>query len=283
MLLHNKEKFKQLSVVENPKYIVFCDFDETYYSHNLDRKKQQKLYELEDYLVQKSEKQQLMFGWVTGSSIESVLEKMEKANFRFFPHFIASDLGTEITYFSRQKFGLSDSDWDLRLEKTNFSIAKVQEIIQSLQEDYQMYLEAQTQLGSSRFKNNFYYKEQNKTIDEYNLSVIRKKAEQNGISVNINKCNPLAGDPEDSYDVDFIPFGTGKDKIVAFMLNKYGVSLGNSFAFGDSGNDLQMLKSVKHGYLVENATGEAKSFHSNVAMGEYSEGILNTLKSIINE
>ena len=283
MLLHNKEKFKQLSVVEKPKYIVFCDFDETYYSHNLDQRKQQKLYELEEYLVQKSEEQQLMFGWVTGSSIESVLDKMEKGNFRFFPHFIASNLGTEITYFSKQNYGESDLDWNLRLQKTNYSMSKVQEIVQSLQQDYQIYLEAQTQLGSSRFKNNFYYKEHNTTIDEHNLSIIREKAEQNGISVNINKCNPLAGDPEDSYDVDFIPFGTGKDKIVAFMLKKYGVSLGNSFAFGDSGNDLQMLKSVKHGYLVENATREAKSFHSNVAMGEYSDGILNTLKSIIKE
>lgn len=283
MLVNKKEKFKQLSMVENPTYLVFCDFDETYYPHSMDRKKQQKLYELEDYLAEQSEKRQLMFGWVTGSSLESVFHKMDKGGFRLFPHFIASNLGTEITYFTQQHFGMSDQDWSLRLEKANFSTSVVHEIIQTLQEDYDIYLEPQTQLGSSRFKKNFYYKEQNKDVDTYNLSVIRKIAEQKGICVNINKCNPLAGDPEDSYDVDFIPSGTGKDRIVEFMLNKFDVHFDHTFAFGDSGNDLQMLKSVKYGYLVENATNEAKNDHSNISIGEYSAGILHALKGIIRE
>lgn len=43
-----------------------------------------------------------------------------------------------------------------------------------------------------------------------------------------------------------------------------------------------MLQAVRHGYLVENATEEAKKTHSMLAQGEYSIGILNTLKHIIN-
>ena len=56
-------------------------------------------YELEDYLEQKSKDGELIIGWVTGSSIESIIDKMGRGKFRYFPHFIASDLGTEITYF----------------------------------------------------------------------------------------------------------------------------------------------------------------------------------------
>lgn len=111
---------------------------------------------------------------------------------------------------------------------------------------------------------------------------IKEIAEQYQVGVNINRCNPLAGDPEDCYDVDFIPIGTGKDEFVKFILGKYDLRRENAIAFGDSGNDLKMLKAVQHGYLIQNATEEAKKAHSMLVQGEYSIGILNTLKHIIN-
>ena len=52
----------------------------------------------------------------------------------------------------------------------------------------------------------------------------------------------MAGDPENSYDVDFIPLRTGKPYIVDFILDKFAIERENSFAFGDSGNDVDMLK-----------------------------------------
>ncbi|GGE16230.1 kanosamine-6-phosphate phosphatase [Marinithermofilum abyssi] len=282
MLLSKKAKFKSFSNITSPRHIVFCDFDETYYPHSMNGDRQHYLHELEDYIEKKANNGELMIGWVTGSSVKSVLDKMERGNFRFFPHFIASDLGTEITYFTEDHFGKRDSGWDSRLKNGNFSKGKSDEIIQLLQEKYQIYLRAQTQLGSSRYKRNYYYQEQNESVDEKNFLAIKTVAQQYGVAVNINRCNPLAGDPEDCFDVDFIPTGTGKDEIVRFMLNKYKVKPENAFAFGDSGNDLRMLKVVKHGYLVENATEEAKNAHAKIATGEYSIGIINTLKSIID-
>lgn len=53
MLLSKKSEYKTLPKVEHPKYIVFCDFDETYFPHTIDEQKQQDIYELEDYLEQK--------------------------------------------------------------------------------------------------------------------------------------------------------------------------------------------------------------------------------------
>ncbi|GGE09138.1 kanosamine-6-phosphate phosphatase [Marinithermofilum abyssi] len=219
--------------------------------------RQNYLHELEDYLEQKSKEGQLIIGWVTGSSVESVLDKMETGNFRYFPHFMASDLGTEITYFTEDNLGKRDLEWDSCLKNRVFSKEKISEITNLLQKEYQIHLHPQTQLGDSRYKCNYYYQEQNEWVDEKNFSAIKTVAELYGVAININRCNPLAGDPEDCFDVDFIPTGTGKDEIVWFMLDKYKVEPENAFAFGDSGNDLRMLKEVKHGYLVENATQEA--------------------------
>ncbi|PGE98030.1 HAD family hydrolase, partial [Bacillus pseudomycoides] len=50
---------------------------------------------------------------------------------------------------------------------------------------------------------------------------------------------------------------------------------------GDSGNDLKMLQAVKFGYLLENATSEAKNGHERLTIGSYSEGILNTIKELV--
>lgn len=281
MLLNKRAEFKLFSNVNNPKYIVFCDFDETYYPHNMSKDRQRDLYELEDFFDQKSKDGSLVVGWVTGSSIESILDKMERGNFRFFPHFIASDLGTEITFFSEHNFGKQDTEWHSRIKSEEFTEDKIEEIIHLLSEKSNILLSPQTQLGSSRYKRNYYYQEQNEAIDKNNLLTIETICKQYGVAVNINRCNPLAGDPEDSFDVDFIPVGTGKDEIVRFMLEKYKLQPEDAFAFGDSGNDLRMLQAVKHGYLVGNATQEAKNAHPKISAGNYSQGIIRTLKSII--
>ncbi|MDO8224384.1 HAD-IIB family hydrolase [Bacillus cabrialesii] len=280
MLLSKKLEYKTLSMVEHPKYIVFCDFDETYFPHTIDEQKQQDIYELEDYLEQKSKAGELLIGWVTGSSIESILDKMGRGKFRYFPHFIASDLGTEITYFSEHNFGQQDNEWNSRINE-EFSKEKIEILVKQLHENHNILLNPQTQLGTSRYKHNFYYQEQDEISDKKNLLVIEKICEEYGVSVNINRCNPLAGDPEDSYDVDFIPMGTGKNEIVKFMLEKYNLNTEKAIAFGDSGNDVRMLQAVGNGYLLKNATQEAKNLHQLITDSEYSKGITNTLKKLI--
>lgn len=66
-------------------------------------------------------------------------------------------------------------------------------------------------------------------------------------------------------------------------MNLYKVPLTNTIAFGDSGNDVEMLKTVQHGYLLANATAEARSLHNKVTQSVYSKGILEVLKKIFGE
>ncbi|MFP3324958.1 HAD family hydrolase, partial [Planococcus sp. SIMBA_160] len=116
-------------------------------------------------------------------------------------------------YTSDAQIGQPDAEWMKRLDAQGFSDAKIEDILQTVREKG-ITLKAQTQLGSSGYKKNFYYQEQDERTDLHHLSFIQTLAKERGVAVNINKCNPLAGDPADCYDVDFLPVGTGKDEIV---------------------------------------------------------------------
>lgn len=278
MLLEYKDSFVRLEHPRKPKHLVFCDFDETYFPHVLLEEHRRELEELETFIERKSREGELMIGWVSGSKLEDILNKMNKGKFRIFPHFIASDLGTELTYMTRERYGTRDEQWDLRITGSGFSEEAVSTAVRRLSREHGVELTPQTQLGSSRFKWNFYYRQKDPVTDRHAVEYIRHLAGQYRLDVNINRCNPLAGDPEDCYDVDFIPLGTGKAEIVRFMLERYGAGPEHAFAFGDSGNDLLMLQAVRHGYLVHNATEEAKGLHPLVSEGAYVKGILHALK-----
>ncbi|MCL6571181.1 MAG: HAD-IIB family hydrolase [Bacillus sp. (in: Bacteria)] len=276
----NYELFRTLPEVENPKYIMFSDFDETYFPHRIDNERKSHILALEEIIFEKSKKFGLIFGLVTGSSIEAVIEKMRTGGFNYLPHFIASDLGAEIRYFSRHKQGELDLEWIRRFENGEFHPDKISEIIAHLATK-NITLDKQPQMGVSKYKHNYYYFCKNEKEDQKNLQYIRQITETFKIGKIINKCNPLAGDPENAYDIDFIPLGTGKGEIVNYILAKFNVDPQNGIAFGDSGNDLHMLQAVKHGYLLENATNEAKLGHGRLSIGSYSEGILNTLNKLV--
>jgi kanosamine-6-phosphate phosphatase len=67
---------------------------------------------------------------------------------------------------------------------------------------------------------------------------------------------------------------------VQHILSTINIPPENSLAFGDSGNDLEMLQLVKHGYLVANATEEAKSQHDHILPYPHAQGILSAIQTI---
>ncbi len=269
-----------LPFVAEPKYVVFTDFDETYLAHQNTDCHQNDLQELEEYLLNETYHKQIFFGWVTGSSLTSVFDKINRCGLRLLPHFIASSLGTELIYFNQKQSGQKDKTWENNLIKTGFSDILVHDLVSFLKLD-NINLIPQPQIEDSRFLKNYYYHQQNTLLDAQALSKIKDLVNKAGIAVNISQCNPLSGDPNNCYDVDFIPAGTGKKQIVNFILNQTNVSYQNSIAFGESGNDIEMLQTVRHGYLVGNSTNEAKKLHSQIEENEYAKGILSVLKKLI--
>ncbi|MGP4066383.1 HAD-IIB family hydrolase [Oceanobacillus sp. M65] len=271
---------KPFSTSRDVNYLIFFDFDETYFPHDCTEELLGKLYEMEEYLNNLVQKRCVKIGWVTGSDLNNIIHKMERANITYSPHFIASNLGTEIYHVSENGELQINKIWENRLIEANFSNELVKELIRELYNVYRIRLVEQTQFGQKRYKYNYYYFEKSKSQSQYDLKIIRHLAKINGIGININRCNPKAGDPKGAFDVDLIPLYTGKKEIVRFMMNYYQVSLANTIAFGDSGNDVEMLKTVKHGYLLGNATEEAKRLHNKLTTSHYSSGILEVLKNI---
>ncbi len=277
---YSQSNIQLLPFVPEPKYVVFTDFDETYLAHQNNDCHKNDLQELEEYLLNEASDKNFCFGWVTGSSLTSVFDKINKCGLRLLPHFIASSLGTELTYFNQQNSGQKDKIWENNLIQTGFSDILVNNLVSLLKLD-NIDLTPQPQIADSRFLKNYYYYQQNNILDAQAFSKIKNLVNKAGIAVNISQCNPLSGDPNNCYDIDFIPAGTGKKKIVNFILNQTNVSYQNSIAFGESGNDIEMLQTVRHGYLVGNATSEAKKLHSQIEENEYAKGILSVLKKLI--
>ena len=52
--------------------------------------------------------------------------------------------------------------------------------------------------------------------------------------------------------------GVSKGKAVKELMNKYGFSEDEVMTFGDQWNDFDMLKLVKYGYLMGNASEDLK-------------------------
>lgn len=75
-----------------------------------------------------------------------------------------------------------------------------------------------------------------------------------------------------------------KGTAVLEMLRKYDISSNEAMAFGDQWNDLEMLKSVKYGYLMGNATDELKKqfFLDRITLSNDDDGIYNVLKNIVS-
>lgn len=262
-----------------PEYLMLFDFDETYYPHELKDWQLKDLYELEDFLEKILHEKNIRIGWVTGSSLVEIHKKMTAARMRYLPHFIASNLGTELWEINQKGEFYQNQTWWKRIKRSGFSHRVVEDLINDLRLLYGITLHKQTQFGQQLFKMNYYYFIDDIARIKYDLDTIRRLAGNSGINININRCNPLAGDPVNAYDVDFIPQKTGKRAVAEFVMKQFRIFVENTFAFGDSGNDIEMLKAVQHGYLLNNATEEAKRLHHTITSDPYAKGIQNVCRN----
>ena len=56
--------------------------------------------------------------------------------------------------------------------------------------------------------------------------------------------------------VEFVPLGVNKAKGIEVILDHTGISREDSYAFGDSANDIDMIKYVKYGVAMGNSVPE---------------------------
>lgn len=79
---------------------------------------------------------------------------------------------------------------------------------------------------------------------------------------------------------EVVPKGYSKGKGIGFLLDYYSLSVDNAYVFGDSTNDLPMLKYVKHSVAMGNACEEVKKSASFITKDIKDDGIYYALQKL---
>lgn len=269
-------EFAVLPTPRTVRTVVFCDFDETYLAHAGTPEKIRSRRRLEDHLLETSERLGVLFGWVTGSSLDSVLRKAGTHGLRVLPHFLACSLGTEM-YVTRDGSIRPDAGWQRGLPDGGHVAALAERAVRELGRLGVPLVPQDCRPPGSMTISHYYYA-QDAERDARHLALIGQVAGRLSLGVNLSRCSPAAGDPENCYDVDFLPPGCGKRQIVEYVCRTHGVDPADAFAFGDSGNDLEMLAVVGRGVLVGNCTEEARRRHPHVSEWTHTDAILSELR-----
>lgn len=79
-------------------------------------------------------------------------------------------------------------------------------------------------------------------------------------------------------DIDLIVKGVNKAYGLSILGKKLGISAEEMIAFGDSGNDKEMLEYVGFGFAMENAQPAIKSLATKIIPENNEQGVLQTLE-----
>lgn len=88
--------------------LILFDFDETYYKHRTNQADIPYLKEMESLLQNITAKNNVITAILTGSTIESVLQKMSKVNMSYKPQHIFSDLSSKMFTWNNCEYIESD-------------------------------------------------------------------------------------------------------------------------------------------------------------------------------
>lgn len=80
--------------------------------------------------------------------------------------------------------------------------------------------------------------------------------------------------------IDLITEGCHKASGLARLAERWGFSPAECAAFGDGGNDIEMLRWSGHGYAVANAGDEVKAAADTICPSNEEQGVLTTLEQI---
>jgi kanosamine-6-phosphate phosphatase len=264
--------------VQRPSFAVFSDFDESFFAATQTPQTGHDIHALRYWLQANVTRHDILFGFVTGSNIESVLEKLARVSAAFLPHFIGSSLGSEIhlvidgtlTACHRFSAGMCSP---LEFE------GALQHLTRSLKaRGYQ--LDPQPPSNHSALKRSFYLHNPHADAHRAFIDVLEPLADVCGLHVNCHLCNPVAGDPEGSLEVDITPRGAGKAAVVRHVMDQHNIPRSHTWAFGDSCNDLGLLRAVGNPYCLANATPELRTSIPACTSQCYAGGILEVLQRV---
>lgn len=79
------------------------------------------------------------------------------------------------------------------------------------------------------------------------------------------------------YFCETVPLACSKGKAVEYLLKELKISHENSYGFGDSVNDVEMLKAVHHSVVMDNAPDEVKALGTYLAEKASEDGLYKVM------
>ncbi|SPZ97672.1 hydrolase [Staphylococcus aureus] len=135
--------------------------------------------------------------------------------------------------------------------------------------------------GNETHYNFYFHSTGNHNNDRRILEVLVRYANDQNYTARFSRSNPLAGDPENAYDIDFTPSNAGKLYATQFLMKKYNIPVKSILGFGDSGNDEAYLSYLEHAYLMSNSRDEALKQKFRLTKYPYYQGITLHVKEFV--
>ncbi|AJC95470.1 hydrolase [Staphylococcus hyicus] len=262
--------------------LLLFDFDETYYKHQPTSSDIEDMKDLEQLLTQLS-KEGVIVAILTGSALASVLSKMAQTGMTFKPHYIATDLSSKLYTWNGKGYEINETYQNHVLSST-FELSEIQQFITAISHKYQVSFDPQKlfHLRDTHY-NYYFYSQGNEAEDVRILEDLIQLAQSKRYVVRYNRCNPRAGDPENAYDVDFLPQYAGKKYAAKFLMSLYDIPKSQVLGFGDSGNDREFLRFLHNRFVMCNSTDPSMISQFEVTKHAYYKGLMYHIKDFINQ
>lgn len=208
--------------------------------------------------------QGITVGFSTGRHLKSIQDFYAEKNATRRADVCICMVGTDVHFWNGQSYDL-DEEWHRRIQP-GWDKAAVEEILHAIPE-----VTMQDGQWQSPYKSSYYLEEN----AEARLREIRGALDKRGLDAKVVYS-------ADRF-LDLLPIRSGKGEAVRYVAEKLGVEPGQVVTCGDTGNDLDMMRSELgfRGIAVGNAASELKAFrepHVYHAESDYAAGILEGLK-----
>lgn len=104
----------------------------------------------------------------------------------------------------------------------------------------------------------------------------------------VDKLNSLLGNQVQAVtsghgNIDVIAKGIHKGSAMAYLLDHWGLTPDQLAAFGDGGNDVEMLELAKYSYAMANGSDDVKEAAANLAPSNDDSGVIAMVEELLNE
>lgn len=262
--------------------LLLFDFDETFYKHQPTSRDIEDMKDMEQLLTQLS-KEGVIIAILTGSALASVLSKMTKTGMTFKPHYIATDLSSKLYTWSGKSYVINET-YQKQVLDGMFELSEIQQLISTISYKHHVSFQPQKifQLHDTHY--NYYFKTLGDEVEDQRiLNELISLARDKHYVVQYNRCNPRAGDPENAYDVDFLPQYAGKKYAAQFLMSQCDIHVSQVLGFGDSGNDREFLRFLQHRFVMCNSTDPSMISEFEITKYPHYKGLIYHIKDFINQ